>query len=148
MRRRLDWTDAIHDVQREYFAMELGSDYLRNAVKEDPTILWRDPRAELVDKARDNLQETYLVRLYAVFENGLRNFWINSIRETEPPMRQLLDAVSSRRKIPYNLSENAHSVRIFRNAIVHENSEESEVIDIRDARSHLCTFFARLPSDW
>ena len=83
MRRRLDWTDAIHDVQREYFAMELGSDYLRNAVKEDPTILWRDPRAELVDKARDNLQETYLVRLYAVFENGLRNFWINPVHRAQ-----------------------------------------------------------------
>jgi hypothetical protein len=148
LRRRLDWIDAIHDVQREYFAMELGSEYLRNAVKEDPKILWRDPRAEWVDKARDNLQETYLVRLYAVFENGLRNSWINSIRETEPPMRQLVDAVSSHRKIPYHLSENAHSVRIFQNAIVHEDSEESEVIDIRDARSHLCTFFARLSSDW
>lgn len=46
------------------------------------------------------------------------------------------------------LLDGAHSVRIYRNSIVHEDSEAAEFIDLQDARSILCQFFRRLPYKW
>ncbi len=68
---RSEWLSAIREVENEYFAMELGSEYLRDAVRADPTIVLKDSRAEFVSEARGNLEATYFVRLFAVFENGL-----------------------------------------------------------------------------
>jgi hypothetical protein len=145
---RSEWLSAIREVENEYFAMELGSEYLRDAVRADPTIVLKDSRAEFVSEARGNLEATYFVRLFAVFENGLRHYWITRVRETEPQMKPLLDAVASRCKIPYEALDNAHAVRSFRNSIVHDNSEDFTEIGIQDARSHLCIYFGRLPFDW
>ncbi|WP_339744850.1 hypothetical protein [uncultured Rubinisphaera sp.] len=148
MPRRIEWLGAIREIENEYFAMELGSEYLRDAVNTDPTIVLKDDRAKFLSVARDNLQATYFVRLYAVFENGLRDFWITHIRKSEPQMKQLLDAVASRCKVPYEALDNAHAVRKCRNSIVHYNSKDTSSVGIQDARSHLCIYFSRLPFDW
>jgi len=56
--------------------------------------------------------------------------------------------VAANRRIPGTELANAHVVREYRNALVHERNEPVAPIPIATARSHLCKFFARLPPEW
>ena len=50
---------------------------------------------------RDNLEPTYLIRLFAEFEAGLREAWALAFRQTTSPrMRDLIDSFAARRLIP------------------------------------------------
>ena len=44
------------------------------------------------------LEGTYVIRLFAEFETGLRLYWA-TIRQTEPPTQHLLDGIAARRAI-------------------------------------------------
>ena len=98
-------------------------------------------------KASVRLEGTYVIRLFAEFETGLRLFWA-TIRETEPPTQHLLDGIAARRAIPPERLANAHAVREYRNSLVHERDEEVAPISIAEAQGYLCRFFAFLPPTW
>jgi hypothetical protein len=105
-----------------------------------------DPRD--LTRASDMLEGTYLTRMFAEFETGLRLFW-DTIQDTNPRARDLLDGLAARRGVPDEDRDNAHLVREYRNSLVHEREDEDlEPIPIARARSHLCTFFKRLPLEW
>ena len=97
--------------------------------------------------AAKRLEGTYIIRLFAEFETGLRLFWM-TIKPTEPSTRALLDGIAARRGIPTDPLASAHTVRVYRNTLVHERDEEVAPISIGGARSHLCRFFAFLPESW
>jgi hypothetical protein len=99
--------------------------------------------------ASARLDGTYVIRLFAEFETGLRLYWL-AARKTDPPgrMRDLLDGVAAARRIPYDQLKEAHVVRDYRNSLLHERQEEAEPIPIAAARGHLCRFFSFLPPKW
>jgi len=99
--------------------------------------------------ASDRLEGTYIIRLFAEFEAGFRSFWLAS-RGTEPPSRtrDLLDGVGARCQIGNDQIENAHVVRDYRNALVHEREEPTEGIPIAEARHYLCHYLSHLPLRW
>jgi hypothetical protein len=137
----------IKAVEREYKAMRLASDRLRDEARRDPTILRDDLGLRDIANASERLEGTYLIRLYAEFETGLRLFWM-TIRPTKPSMQDLLDSIAGKRAIPSDPLADAHDVRVYRNSLVHERDEEVDPISIGKARSHLCRFFAFLPETW
>ncbi len=69
-----------------------------------------------------NLERTYLVRMYAEFEAGLREYWSTHENETtRPGMYQLVkEALASRRKIKKDDVNDAVRVILYRNYLVHE----------------------------
>jgi hypothetical protein len=98
---------------------------------------------------RANLESTFLLRLFAEFESGLRDAWQHALaRPTQPPMRDLLPAVAARCLVPQDWLDAADAVREHRNALVHEGPAVVEPIPIAEARRRLCRFFSRLPADW
>jgi hypothetical protein len=98
---------------------------------------------------RGRLEGTYIIRLFAEFETGLRLFWPTA-RGTDPPARtrDLIDGVAATRRVPNGERLNAHAVREYRNFLVHERDEEVVPISIVEARGYLCRFFAFLPPTW
>jgi len=102
-----------------------------------------------IDESAERLEGTYTVRLFAEFETSLRTFWIAS-RDKDPPSRtrDLLDSVGTRRRIPNDRIQDAHAVREYRNALVHERDEDFDPIPIAQARRHLCFFLSFLPIEW
>jgi hypothetical protein len=96
-----------------------------------------------------NLELTYLIRLFAEFESGLRSCWERSLkRTTQPPVRDLLYAIAKARSIPHDLLDDVHEVRKLRNAFVHESDGTEVPLSLAEARSRLCIFLAWLPPDW
>lgn len=143
------WLRRIKSVEREHSATRLAIDRLLAMAEHDSTILERDIAVRDVRHASDRLDGTYVIRLFAEFETGLRLFW-SSARGTDPPSRtrDLIDGVAATRRIPYDQLQDAHAVRDYRNSLVHEREEAIEAIPIADARGHLCRFFSFLPPDW
>ena len=98
---------------------------------------------------RSHLEGTYVIRLCAEFEAGLRDAWQTAFgRPTQPPLRDLLAAVAARRLVPQDALDRADEVREYRNALVHEGASDVGPIPITDVRRHLCRFFSRWPSRW
>lgn len=95
-----------------------------------------------------DIEPTYLVRMFAIFETTLRDFWENGLhRPTLPPCRQLLDALASD-KCPQALQRGVHEVREYRNFLVH-GGESRSAIAIGEAKRRLCAFQAMcLRREW
>ncbi len=141
------WQSRIKAIEREYVAMRQAAGRFRQAALVDPTILQQDLRHGEIVKASENLEGTYIIRLFAEFETGARQYW-NTNWQTNPRTVDLLDGLAARCRIPDTYRDNAHLVRDYRNGLVHEREDKPEKLSIDDARHHLCTFFSRLPTSW
>ncbi|MEO6808301.1 MAG: hypothetical protein ABI353_04230 [Isosphaeraceae bacterium] len=150
MSLRQNRIERITGVYQEYLAARVAVDLLDQELKIDPGFLTpQGVRGRVARSLRANLETTYFIRLYAEFEGGLRDFWGNALgQDTQPPMRDLLSAITARRVIPYLWALETDKVRQFRNALVHERPAELMSMPIYDSYQSLCRYFSRLPSYW
>jgi hypothetical protein len=142
-----EWQSRIKAVEREYVAMRQGADRFLKAALDDPTILRADLRHGEIVIASQKLEGTYVVRLFAEFESGLRQYWATRWT-TEPRVAELLNGLAARCGIPDLQLQNAHRVREYRNALVHERDESPHPTPLATCRSYLCHFFSFLPLRW
>lgn len=147
MPHKHEWQSRIKAVEREYVAMQQAADRFRQAALHDPNILHGNLRHGEIVTASANLEGTYIMRLFAEFETGARQYW-GANWNTYPKTVDLLDGLAARCGIPDTLLENGHLVRDYRNSLVHEREEKSETVPIDKARHHLCHFFSFLPQQW
>ena len=153
--RRIERLQRIKDVEREHAVSLFAVSRLVADAQRDPTVVsgseLQGTRVGLRDlrKTAEHLEGTYLIRLFAEFETGLRDFWAAS-RGREPPARtrDLLDSVAAMRQIPAENLDEAHRVREYRNQLVHERDDAVAPVHIAAARGILCTFFSFLPLQW
>src|SRR5271157_2142790 len=120
--QRIEWIAA---VAKEYLAAKTAADLLATQLQADPNYGrshgW-EARDGVAFKA--NLESTYIVRLYAEFEAGLRDYWNNHLnRATHPSMVQLLQSLANQR-VSTDRLEDADAVREYRNFPVHDESGE------------------------
>ncbi|MBX9790918.1 MAG: hypothetical protein K2Y37_18525 [Pirellulales bacterium] len=130
-------------------AVSFGAHRLLENAQRDPTILREGLELRDIRRAVEHIEGTYIIRLFAEFETGLRSF-LTALRGHPVRIRveHLIDSVATKRRIPYDLIAGAHAAREYRNTLVHEREEAVEPIAIRTIRSFLCSYFDRLPEDW
>ena len=75
MPTRHQWLSRIKAVECEYVAMRQAADRFLQHAQQDPTILLADLRHGEIVAASRNLEGTYIMRLFAEFETGARQFW-------------------------------------------------------------------------
>jgi hypothetical protein len=150
MRKRDEWIIRIKLVEQEYSIATRAIQQLDDRARADPTILPANSKLKDVRRTAAELPATYFVRLYSVFEAGLRRYWSDGLnRDTQPPTSDLLDGIASAREIDHPVLDPAHRVREFRNMLVHEREEEPEdAFTLGEARRHLTRFFSYLPPVW
>jgi hypothetical protein len=147
MARASEWIQRIKDVESEFRVVEFATERLTEEVTRDPTILPDPARPRDVGIAAEHLEGTYLVRLFAEFESSLRSYW-STRRSTQPSCRDLIESMAGRFGSPGPLTGRVHSVREYRNHLVHEREEVIVRVPLAVARRTLCTFIARLPIRW
>jgi hypothetical protein len=147
MRPRDDWLTRIKAVEREYRATSQAVAWFLNDAGGDPNVLADDLRHRDIKNASSNLEGTYLIRLFAEFETGVRHYW-SANWDTEPPTRSLLDGLAARQNIPTTTTTRCHLVRDYRNFLVHERESDMAALNLGEARAALCTFFSFLPEQW
>jgi hypothetical protein len=142
--------ERIRAIEREYLVALIAADGLDERFRADPSLL--DPEElKFADyrNFRDNLEATYLIRLFAEFEAGLREAWELAFRRTTvPSVRDLIDSIHAQRIVPDAWRDCVHNIRIYRNALVHEGGGDAQPIWLRDACGDLCRFFSGLPHHW
>jgi len=145
----LDWIRGLKDIVHEYRVALIAMRRLKDHATHDPTILDRDMRVRGIDEALNNLNGTYVIRLFAEFETGLRTFWTRTRADEEPSrIAEILDRIASRPGIGYDVLTNAHRSRQYRNRQIHDTEEQGETIEVEDCKRFLCNFLARLPKSW
>lgn len=142
-----EWQGRIKAVEREFLVAQHGMGILREIARRDPTALAGDMRFREIEPVIKNMEATYVIRLFAEFESGLRQFW-EVARGTDPGTRDLIDGVASLRRIPHEQRVAAHDVREHRNRLVHEREEQVEAVPIAKVRRLLIDFFRFLPTQW
>ncbi len=145
--RRLERMRAI---EREWLVALIAAERLGEHLRANPFAL-TEKKLENKDHRnfRDNLERTYLIRVFAEFEAGSREAWALAFRQaTSPRMRDLIDALSARCDISPEWCNCVHDVRAYRNALLHEGGGDVQPIGLRQACGWLCRFFSRIPHDW
>src|SRR5689334_8920601 len=99
MPRRKDWLDRIKDVGFEFLAVRLAVDKLLEAAGKEPTLLRGQVELGHLKGAAATLEGTYLTRMFAEFETGLRLYWA-TLRDTHPRTVELLNSLAAQRGIP------------------------------------------------
>jgi len=108
---------------------------------------FRDLKFLQVREAAANIEVTYIVRLFSVFESILRD--ILPVRISGLPDRRsvydLINRSASKWRIPAGIRDDAHNVREFRNLTVHQNNANAPLLLFADAIAALNRFLGRMP---
>ena len=131
-----EWQFRIKAVEREHAAMRQAAERFSQVALDDPSVLRQNLRRGEIVLALKNLEGTYVIRLFAEFETGARDYWAANWA-TDPKAVDLLDGLAARCGIPDTQRDNAHKVRDYRNSLVHERMDEPEAVPIAEARSYL-----------
>lgn len=132
------WASAHLSASEFYIACSLDS----TRIPSDSNITVRDVR-----DCRSDLEKAYFVRLFAVFEWNVRDYWHDVMnRSTDPMVSVLIDRVASACYMESRVLEKVHELREYRNHLVHGASASH--VDISEARSAANTFLSRLVGKW
>ncbi len=146
--RQFDWQERIKAVEREYLSPRIAVKRLSAEVARDPTVLGDGPKPRDLKSADEKLEGTYLIRMFAEFETGVRSKLED---DQAPPLTQaevLLNRVGAKRGIPADVIRVAHKARKYRNNLTHDHQQQAEIVTVSEARSCFATYFARLPIVW
>lgn len=144
----------INAVHQEYLAAQTAANLLGDEMQQDPgygrSHGWA-PKAG--DDYLDNLEATYIIRLYAEFEAGLRDYWLTfRKKDSHPKMFQLLNESIPTQQFPQDVVDRADEVREYRNFLVHdiedEPGEDIVTFSVQAAKKHLCAYTAHLDPAW
>src|SRR6266446_4359576 len=111
----------INAVLQEYLAASTAAELLSAQTEADPSYGsskgW-EPRAG--DAFVAKLEATYIIRIFAEFEVGLRDYWLTyRKKDTRPKMYQLLNESIPTQHFPQDYIDKADDVREYRNFLVH-----------------------------
>ena len=146
--------ERINAVLKEYLAAKTAAGLLTAQTQPNPSYGYSqgwDPKAGI--DYMNNLEATYIIRIYAEFEAGLRDYWLTfRKRETRPKMFQLLNEAIPTQHFPQDTIDQADDVREYRNFLVHDIEDEPGgdivIFAIQDAKKHLCAYTACLDPAW
>src|SRR5690349_8008355 len=94
-RNRDDWLTQIKAVERDFSAARFAIDRLLESARLDKTILRHVIDIRDLTQASSRLEGTFFIRLFAVFESGLRDFWRVQRPGRTPRTEHLLDGIAS-----------------------------------------------------
>ncbi len=152
--RRFDWHERIKAIEGEFKAAKLAVLRLKHQLDEVPNILGSDVSRAHVNNATINIEGTYIVRLFAVFEATLKSY--DRARHKDPTRKNdaavLIDSTGGRRGqgISASIRKAAHLVRELRNDWAHENNRLpiELAMPLAEARAKLQNYLSWLPDEW
>jgi hypothetical protein len=150
--------DRVKGVERECYVVAVAVSHYRKAVEASnaklPTKPIKTSPRDLVSAA-DNVNSTYIIRMWAEFETALRSYRRRITGDPDDRIitTNLIDwtaGVKRGRAISEDVREDVHKIREYRNDLVHERDDldPADVVAIDVARSRLNTLLGCLPSKW
>lgn len=94
--------------------------------------------------AAENLEGTFLIRLFSEFEAALKSYLRYKSRKVPDKAEHLINRVRSTARIDADVTMQVHEVRRHRNTLVHDAAGGTKQVALEVARSHLCRFLCWL----
>ena len=148
--RCTDRIERTRSVEREYQIARMASAALSKDLMHNSQLLTATGLRE-VDRLnhQSKLESTYLIRLFAEFETGLRDYWARCLNKPEEArVRDMIESIAARCRIADPMKTNCHRVRQYRNRLVHAEDLDAPHMELGEARRSLCRFFGFLSPDW
>lgn len=150
---RYEWHEHIVDVVREFKLVRTALDRFQADIVATPKILLRDSGARRhLHRAHENLEGTYIVRLFAAFEAALRSYARSrhKIPQRTADASTLIDQIGDRsgRGIETDIRQRVQEVRRVRNFWAHESDVDPGPMTIDEARARLQAYLCELPDEW
>src|SRR5579862_801270 len=143
-----NWMIRLKAIEREYKMVRLSMDRLEQQAQDDPHVLTEGLRFGDIDAVSRHLEGTYLVRLFSEFETALRHFLRAKKLRWPTKAEPLVNKVRDRVNISNDHADNVHSVRNYRNTLVHDLEEPALPVTMREATNYLSTFLGWLQRTW
>lgn len=97
-----------------------------------------------------NLEGTYIIRVFAVFDATLRSYdryhFDNPDRETK--VATMIDQLGARLRVPEPIRAGTHRARRVRNYWAHELDDDPDPRTLERVRGFLLSFLDRFPKTW
>ena len=116
------WIRRIKSIERDHSSMRLALDRLLDEARRDPTILDGRPGASGYRQGLGTPGEDLPHPPVRRIRDGPPPV-LGDHPGTEPPTQHLLDGIAARCEIPPDRLAGAHTVREYRNSLVHERDE-------------------------
>ena len=154
MIKRQQRMQRIADVLQEYLAARTAASWLDGRTGADPNFGhqhgWEAKGGQAYSQ---NLESTYIIRMYSEFEAGLRDYWATYRgRETRPHMAILLRQSVPTPAFSQDCIDGADEVRIYRNFLVHDMADEPPtemvILTLQQVKRRLCEYFGRINPRW
>lgn len=139
------WLRRLKEVEREFLATKFATQDTLRRVRLDPCVLVNGVKTVDLVRSVDNLDGTFTVRIFSVFETGLREYW-SVVRRKDSPSRarDLIVGTAAYCRIPADREAETHSIREYRNYLVHERDDDFVPLSLDRTRHHLCFFLSFL----
>lgn len=151
--RRFDWHEHLREVWGEYSSAHEAVRRFKEAVDAKPDLLDKNsPVRKHLRNAHDNLEGTYIVRLFAAFEAAFRSFdrAQHHDRNRVIDAATMIDQIGGKhgRGIQSSIREAAQDVRRVRNFWAHDSEDNPGPMTIDEARARLQKYLSELPEIW
>lgn len=144
-----DMIQRVRSCESMYEAGRAATAHFLKTCQSDPSHIVSAAcfRVRDIRNCHDDLEHTYLIRMFTIFEAALRAFWKHtSGKRSRPKASWLLNRIGATCYMPADHLLGAHGVREFRNTLVHGGT--SKAMRLGEARSYLCKFLSNLPREW
>jgi hypothetical protein len=158
MAERQVFIDRVKGTERECYVVAAAVNHYGKAVQTSnaklPSTPTKTSPRDLV-AAADKVESTYMVRMWAEFETALRSYrrHITGDADDRISTSNLIDwtaGVRQGRAISEDVRDDVHTVREYRNYLVHERDDldppDEVAIDV--TRKRLNTLLGCLPDKW
>jgi hypothetical protein len=153
MPKLYDVYHAMHDTVLEYEVVAAAVVRYQADVQAATATLPEGTQPHHLAAAVDELEGTYLIRLWAVFEAAWTSFWRYRTNRPDGRIRafdliQWAQGVQEGRPVDAAITPLVHQVREYRNFLVHDRDNPAPRVPIREARTRLNKHLAKLPFEW
>ena len=145
--------DRLRRIRDEFLSARFSVKRAIRQVDADTSLLTESEEPLKPSQLRQcggNLELTYLLRLFTGFEAIIRRYW-EVVRPRPTPRRTnvqiLMNRIAIECQIPFDILQNAHEVREYRNEIAHRDKPIGQ-ITFDQCKSRLGVFLAYLPRRW
>lgn len=104
-----------------------------------------------VKRASDNLERTFVMRLFSEFEGVLLDYWEHGLgRETDPKAVDLINGIAASCPLPIGHAhrDDVHHVRRYRNGLVHPRADPVDPLTVDQCLNRLGKYLAYFPQSW
>jgi predicted RNA methylase len=142
------WGTRIKAVERENIVARFAADRLDQQSRDNPQILQGDLRPRDIRMVTERLDRTYVLRVFAQFEQGLRNYLRAFKIKVPKNAKSLINRVRDKVHIANDDTDNVHSVRLYRNTLIHDDANPVFPVSMRNATRSLSIFMGWLQGRW